>query len=88
MQGNASIPHSLKGLITSQKNFDRTFDWCLKQLNDFIFKLSISRSFFSQKAFLNEYTVILVSSPLGGCDDELVGNWIKYHGYKDDVYFL
>ena len=47
---------------------------CLKQLKDFIFKFSISGSFFLQKAFLNQYIVILVSFPSGGCVDEVVCN--------------
>ena len=42
----------------------------------------------SLKTFLNQYTVILVSSPSGGCDDEVVGNWTNHHGYKYEVYFL
>ena len=63
------------------------FVWCLKQLKDSILKFSISGSFISQKAFLNYYTVILVSFPSGGCADE-VDNWANYVGYKGDVYFL
>ena len=31
---------------------------------------------------------MLVSSPSGGCDDEVVGNWTNQNRYKDDVYFL
>ena len=63
------------------------FVWCLKQLKDSILKFLISGSFISQKAFLNYYTVILVSFPSGRCADE-VDNWANYVGYKDDVYFL
>ena len=46
--------------------------WFAKQLKDSILKFSISGSFFSQKAFLHCYTVILFIS--GVCDDEVVGN--------------
>ena len=80
-------------MISSRRNLHCTitqsavFAWCLKQLKDSILKFSISGSFISQKAFLNYYTVILVSFPSGGCADE-VDNWTNYHGYKDDVYFL
>ena len=47
-------------------------NWCLKQTKDFIFKFSTSGSFFSEKEFLNLYTMILVSFPSGGCVDEAV----------------
>ena len=62
--------------------------WCFKQLKDFILRISVSRSFFSQKAFLNKYAVIRVSFPSGWCVDEAVGNWSNYRGYKYDAYFL
>ena len=48
--------------------------WCLKQFKGFILKFSISGSFFSEKEFLNLYTMTFVSFPLGGCDDEVVDN--------------
>ena len=97
LQGNStvlSILHLLKGLISSRRNFQRTiaqsaiFSWCLKQLKDSILKFQISESFFSQKAFWNQYTVVLVSFPSGACVEEVVGNQANYNGYKDDVYFL
>ena len=61
--------------------------WCLKQLKDFILQFSISGSFFSQKAILNQYTVIIDSFPSGGCV-EVVGNGTIYYGSKDDVNFV
>ena len=48
--------------------------WCLKQYKNFLLKLSISGSFFSENKFLVLYTTILVSFPLGGCVDEVVDN--------------
>ena len=40
---------------------------------------------FSQKVFLNKYTVILVSFSSGGFFDEVFCIWKDYRGYKDDV---
>ena len=40
----------------------------------FILKFSIRENFFSQKAFLNQYTVILISFPSGVYIDEVVSN--------------
>ena len=97
LEGNAtvlSILHSLKGLISSGRNFRRTiiqsaiFIWCLEQLKDSILQFKISGSFFSQKAFWNQVTIILVSFPSGGCVEEVVSNQTNYHWCKDDVYFL
>ena len=51
--------------------------WCLNQVKDFILKFSISRSCFSDKEFLNLYTMILFSFPLGGYVDEVVDNQKK-----------
>ena len=48
--------------------------WCLKQVKDFIFEFSLSESFFPEKEFLNLYTIVLVSFPLGGFVDEAVNN--------------
>ena len=61
--------------------------WCLKQFKDFVLKFSITGSFFSEKEFLNLYTMMLFSFPLGGCVDEVVDNRPDYQGYKY-VYFL
>ena len=61
--------------------------WCIKHVKDFIFTFSISGSFFSKKEFLNLYTMILFSFPLGGCADYVVDNLANYQGYKY-VYFL
>ena len=54
--------------------------WYLKQFKDFILKFPISGSFFSEKEFLNLYTMILFSFPLGGCVDEVVNNHTDYQG--------
>ena len=62
-------------------------NWWLKQVKDLILKYSISGSFFSEKEFLNLYTMILVPFPSGGCIDEAVDNRENYQGYKY-VYFL
>ena len=51
--------------------------WCLNQVKDFILKFSISRSCFSDKEFLNLYTMILFSFPLGVYVDEVVHNQKK-----------
>ena len=59
----------------------------LKYVKDFILTFSISRSFFSEKEFLNLHTAILFSFPLGGCVDEVVDNRTNYQGYKY-VHFL
>ena len=61
--------------------------WCFKKFKDFILSFSISGSFFSEKQFSNLYTMILISFPLGGCDDEIVDSLKNYQGCKR-VYFL
>ena len=61
---------------------------CLKHVKDSILTFSVSGSFFSEKEFLNLYTMALFFSfPLGGCVGEVVDNRTNYQGYKY-VYFL
>ena len=57
-----------------------TLIWCLKHVKDFMFTLSVSGSFFSEKYFLNLDTMTLFSSHLGGCVDEVDDNWTNYQG--------
>ena len=45
---------------------------------DVILKVSISGSLFSEKEFVNLYTMVLVSFPSGGCLDEAVENRASY----------
>ena len=47
----------------------------------------MSGSFFSEKFFLNWYSMILVSFSHGGCVDKVVDNRTNYQGYRY-VYFL
>lgn len=62
--------------------------WCLKQVKDFTFKFSKSGNFFSEKQFLNLYTIILASFLSGGCIDEVSDNGAIYQEYEYDIYFL
>ena len=71
MQGNATVLskfHSLKGLITSGKIFDRIITQqlidALNNLKIFL-KFLISRILFSQKSFLSWYTVMFIYAPSG-----------------------
>ena len=59
---------------------------CLKHFKDFILAFSISESFFSEKEFLNLYTMIIFPFPLGGCVDEVVLNRSNYQGYLNTYY--
>ena len=52
--------------------------WYLKQFNDFTLKFSISGCFSSEKQFLNLYTMIVFSFPLGACVDDVVNNLANY----------
>ena len=48
-----------------------------KDVKDLILEFLVSESFFSKKQkkhFLDYYTIILVSLPLGGCVDEVVNS--------------
>ena len=56
--------------------------WCLKQFQYFILKFSVSENLYSEKEFLNLYTMILASFPLGECVDEVVKNRSNYQGCK------
>ena len=55
---------------------------CLKLFKDFILTFSPGESFFSEKEFLNLYTMILNSSLLDGCVNEVVDNQTSFQGYK------
>ena len=51
--------------------------WCLKQVKDFTFKFSKSGNFFSEKQFLNLYTILCASLLI----DEVADNRANYQGY-------
>ena len=50
----------------------------LKHAKDFILTFSISGGFFSEKGFLNFYSMLLFSFPLGECVDEVIDNGTNY----------
>ena len=56
--------------------------WCLNHVKEFILKFSISGSCFSDKEFLNLFTMILFSFSLGGYVDELLTIRKNYQEYK------
>ena len=56
--------------------------WCLNQFKDFIPKFPLGGSFFSEKEFLNLYTIIHFSFPLIGCVNDVVKNPTNYQEYK------
>ena len=70
----SNTPFSPKKLLGT--NFHRTkiatimLIWCLKHVKGFVLMFSISLTFFSENEFLNLYTMIIFSFPLGGSVDE------------------
>ena len=64
------------------------FLWCLKQVKDLILEFLINESFFSEKQLSDNYNIILVSFPLGGCVNEVVDNQANYQEYRYYVHFL
>ena len=60
----------------------------MKLVKDLIFQFSINESLFSEKQFLNLYTIIIASFLSGGCIDEVSDNGAIYQEYEYDIYFL
>ena len=72
---------------TSTGHYHNNYVESVVRTKYFILKFSISGSLISEKEFLNLYTLILVSFPLGGCVDEAAHSRTNYQGYKY-VYLL
>ena len=51
---------------------------CLKQVKYFILKFTITKGFFSEKEFLNLFTMMPVFFPSGECVDEVADNQTNY----------
>ena len=62
--------------------------WCLKQVKDLIPEVLISCSFFSEKTTSDYHAMIMVSYPLGTCEDEVTDSHASYQGNRYNVHFL